>query len=214
MRAHRDRPGPFWHRSADFGEHPHQGQGDAIRRRQRRDGGRRRLCLRGQARAEPGDGLPDRRQRGADHARRHDDGRLLKPPEGARPGRAASRPAAAALQQLRSADQHALRRQPAEGRTGEMAGDRPATPDPRRTDARHRRAVEGRSACDDRRSRQTGHGDHSDLLGDARASRHVRPHRRVARRPSDGRVQPQRGDAGKDPARRDRQRAKRARRRA
>ena len=90
------------------------------------------------------------------------------------------------FQQLRSADQHAFRRQPAEGRAGEMAGDQPATPDPRRTDAGHRRAVEGRSACDDRRSRQAGHGDHSDLVGDARASWHVRPHRGPARRPSDG----------------------------
>ena len=59
-----------------------------LRQRRRGDGGRGRLRLRGPARPEPGDGLSDRRERGADGARRDDHRGLLQPAQGDRAGRA------------------------------------------------------------------------------------------------------------------------------
>ena len=103
----------------------------------------------------------------------------------------------AALFRVRAAGQGTVRRQPAESGAGQMAAHRAARPHPRRADARHRCRHQGGSARDDRRPCRTRHGDHPDLLRDARAHRHVRPHRRPARRPPDGRIRERRSHPGK-----------------
>ena len=53
---------------------------------------------------------------------------------------------------------------------------------------------------------RAGPGDHPDLLRAARAARHVRPHRRAARGPHDGRDSARRGDPGARALRDDRRR--------
>ena len=67
QRPHRGRPCALRHHPADF-RHDTAGSARApFPQRRRRDGGRRRLCLRGPARPEPGDGLSHRRECRAHH---------------------------------------------------------------------------------------------------------------------------------------------------
>ena len=71
-------------------------------------------------------------------------------------------------------------RQPAEGRSFQMAGDQTQGSHPGRADPGHRRSDQGRRSRDDGRSRQQRHGHHSHFLGTARTAGHVRPDDRSA----------------------------------
>src|SRR5471032_145643 len=79
-------------------------------------------------------------------------------------------------------NQHRLpvRRQPAESAAGALAGDLARHADPRRTDARHRRARQtgNHGLCD--RAVPQGHGDIVYLIGAAGGAEVQRPHRRHA----------------------------------
>ena len=76
----------------------------------------------------------------------------------------------------------------------------PRSADPGRTDPWHRRRREVRDLHADRRTRGAGQDDRDDLVRDAGAARHVRPHLRDERRPLRRRVRRGRGIAGKDHA--------------
>ena len=72
------------------------------------------------------------------------------------------------------ADRAAVRRQPAEGAARPLAGDRPAPPDPRRADARHRCRRPCRDHPPDPRTLRRRHGAAGDLLR-ARGDRGLLP---------------------------------------
>ena len=97
-----------------------------------------------------------------------------------------------------SAGGHALGRQPAEGRPGQVPADPAERAPPRRTDPRHRRRGQGGDLHVDRRARPSGCRDRDGLVGASRAAGDVRPHPRVEPRSGDGRAEPRRGDAGTD----------------
>ena len=116
-----------------------------------------RVRARGPPHAGPGDGPVGRAQRNADadagpQPPRADPRRRRESP-GARLGAAA----AAEVPPARGPGRLPLRRQPAEGRARQVAGDRAEAADPRRADARHRRRHQGRGApADERARRPTG----------------------------------------------------------
>ena len=92
------------------------------------------------------------------------------------------------LHQRRAAGGQPVGRQPAEGGARQMAVRRPRGADPRRADARHRRRRQVRDLHVDGRARRRRQVHRDDLLGDARAAGHVRPHLRDERRPLRRRV--------------------------
>ena len=94
-----------------------------------------------------------------------------------------------------------VRRQPAEGRAGEVAQDAAADPDLRRADARHRRRRQGRHPRPDPQAREGGRRRADDLLRAAGADRHERPHPRHARGPARRRAAGGRERAGDHGAR-------------
>ena len=110
-----------------------------------------------------------------------------RPPQGARDRRGLP-PAAEHPRPPRSITPtaSALRRQPAEGRHQQVAGDKTQGADPRRTDPRHRRRRQGRRPPTDRRPGRVGHGDHPHQLRPPRGPRHERPHPGHARGSPDG----------------------------
>ena len=163
----------------------------------RRRGGRLRPRLRHRGPQEP---RAD--PRGPHHPQHHagEPARRLEVRRDRRPRRAAGGA------RLPQADEHPhadglpegaepLRRQPAEGGAVEVAVLRPRGADPRRADARHRRRRQVRDLHADQRAGRPGQGGDHDLLRDARAARHVRPHLRheggrVRRRAAGGGGQP------------------------
>ncbi|GAA3309787.1 sugar ABC transporter ATP-binding protein [Streptomyces cinereospinus] len=76
----------------------------------------------------------------------------------------------------------ALRRQPAEGRAGEVDVHRPGPADPRRAHPRHRRGRQVRDLRHHPAAREPGEGRRRHLLGAAGADRTVRPHLHGVRR--------------------------------
>ena len=180
-RPHRDRAHPVRRRPGHRRQRPARRPRGRLRRARRRHGGRSGLCFGGPDRPEPGDGLLDPGQRLAADDRPGDDRRADSAQARAGPGSWPSRAAAAALLELSPAGQDAVRRQPAEGRAGEVARDQPAPPDPGRADPGHRRPDQGRGPRRHRRSRPARPGHHPDLFRAARAPGHVRPDRRAAR---------------------------------
>ena len=73
-----------------------------------------------------------------------------------RPGRGLSKRLRLRVPELPAAGQDAVRRQPAEGRAVQVAGDQAARADPRRADPGHRRADQGRGPRGHRRPRRQG----------------------------------------------------------
>ena len=84
--------------------------------------------------------------------------------------------------------QDAQRRQPAEGRAGEVADDQAAHTHHGRAHARHRRRRQGGDLQDDVRAGFRRHLHHHDLLGASRADGHERPADRARRRAGARRV--------------------------
>ena len=95
----------------------------------------------------------------------------------------------------------AVRRQPAEGGAGALAGAAAEAAHPRRADARHRHRRQGRDLPADRRARGRRHRRHPDLVGDARADRPRRPRPGHGGRPHHRRARRARRRRGSDPAR-------------
>ena len=85
---------------------------------------------------------------------------------------------------------NAQRRQPAEGRAGQVAGDRAEPAHRRRAHPRHRRRHQGRGAPPAQRAGRAGHRDPDDLERAARGARHGRPRHRRARGPHHRRHRP------------------------
>ena len=73
-------------------------------------------------------------------------------------------------------------RQPAEGRSVQMAVHQARSADPRRADARHRRRREIRNLYHHQPACRRGQRHPDDLIGNARTSRNLRPHLRHERR--------------------------------
>jgi monosaccharide-transporting ATPase len=92
----------------------------------------------------------------------------------------------------RDADRHALGRQPAEGAFGALAGDRSRPPDPRRTDARHRRARQAGNHGLRGQLVPQGHVHPVHFVRVAGSAARVRPHGRHARPQGLRRVPPRR----------------------
>ena len=76
-----------------------------------------------------------------------------------------------------------LRRQPAEGRAGQVAGQGLRRAHRRRAHPRHRRGRQGGDLRAAQQPRRAGQVDHHDLLGAARGAAHVAPHRGDERGP-------------------------------
>ena len=104
--------------------------------------------------------------------------------------------AAAQVPPARRPGRRPLRRQPAEGRARQVAGDRAEAADRRRADARHRRRHQGRGPPADERAGRPRRRGADDLLRAARGARDGRPRARDARGPADGGAQPRRGRRG------------------
>ena len=121
-----------------------------------------------------------------------------------RPGRGVGRAAAAAPRRAGPARRTSLRRQPAEGRAGQVAGHRAATARHRRAHARHRRQHQGRGAPSAVRAGRAWPGRPDDLQRAPRGSGHGRPRPRDARRKADSDADRPGGHAGAGHARRDR----------
>ena len=85
-------------------------------------------------------------------------------------------------------DQHALRRQPAEGAAGQVADSGAARADPRPADARHRRRRQGGDPPHRLASGHRGHRDHPDQRRCRGGDRDGRSHPGLSRRPGRGRV--------------------------
>ncbi len=101
--------------------------------------------------------------------------------------------ASPAEDQVRQADRpggHAQRRQPAEGRAGQVAGQEAGTAYRRRAHPRHRRRNQGGGPSSAHRPRQERRGHPDDLLRAPRGTWRRRPHPRDARGTPGGRVQP------------------------
>ena len=98
------------------------------------------------------------------------------------PRRDLGRAAAAEVRPAVERGLHAVRREPAEGRAGQVAGPRAHAADRRRADPRHRRRHQGRGAPPPRRARRRGRRGADDLLRAARGARHGRPDPGHARR--------------------------------
>ena len=95
-----------------------------------------------------------------------------------------------------------VRRQPAEGRAVEVAVLRSRGADPRRADARHRCRRQVRNLHHHQPAGRGGQGHPGDLLGDAGAARHLRPHLRDERRAASSAEMPaDEASAGEDHAR-------------
>ena len=112
-----------------------------------RDRGRPRAGARGPPPAGPGDGAVGRAQRDAGPALGAEPVRAAAPARRATRGRATG-PSGCSVKAdtPRRSGLDPVRRQPAEGRAGEVAGHRAAGADRRRADPRHRRRHQGRGA--------------------------------------------------------------------
>ena len=181
----------------DTGIGPLPRQAAQARLAARRDGGRHGAGPRGPPPAGPDHGALDRAQRDAAAQPARWPGSACcfggaERREARELDRAAADQAGPALRPGR----HAVRRQPAEGGAGQVAGHRPEAADRRRADPRHRRRHQGRGAPADvvaggRRARRR-----DGLVRAARGARHGRPDRRPARGPRRRPAHPGRGHRG------------------
>ena len=143
---------------------------------------------------------------GREHHRRHPPthrAARLHPPRARADARLGVGPSAAHPARVAApADRRALGRQPAEGHPRALAAHRPAHPDPRRADPRHRHRRQGRVLRPDRRARRRRPRHPADLLGAPRAPGALRPRAGHVGGTAHRRHPARRGHPGGDHARR------------
>ena len=153
--------------------------------------GRRRPRPRGPPSAGPRDGPVDRAQCRPDAAGRAERrAGHHRPRQGGRARLRLGDQAAAEVPPARRPGGLPVRRQPAEGRAGQVAGHQPEGADHRRAHARHRRRHQGRGAPADVRAGRPGPRRADDLLRAARGAGDGRPRAGHARGPARRRRSP------------------------